>query len=83
MTSADIIEYHEWIGGVAKVVQEQQRLVAMHPNNPHYVRDTDKLSCRGYSLKGQDIEISRITGNISIKPTLLTFAYWLKQKEIH
>lgn len=81
MNSKIIFEYLEWIAYVKKFVEHYLTLVVKNPNDPAYAKDTDELTCNGFSLNGQDIDISGITHNVYIHTDLSTFAHWLKQKE--
>lgn len=81
MNSQDIFDYYDWLKVVRNVVEQQILLVTNNPNDPTVVRTTEELTANGYSLRGQDIETSRVTGNVFIRTDLLTFAEWFKQKE--
>lgn len=81
MIAKDILEYYEWLGKVHVFVEDMIILASQNPNDPTYKRDTDDLFVNGFSLKGQNIEISRTTGNVFIHPDLLSCAKWLQQKE--
>lgn len=81
MNSSDIFEYEKWLHSVQSFVEHAVLLATQYPDDPTYKKNTDDLIVNGYSLKGQEIEISRATGNVFIKPDLFTFAHWLKQKE--
>lgn len=77
-----IIAYYAWI---EKCIEEINR-VTMHiikePDDKTEPRNTDDMVVDGYSIKGQDIEISTATTSVYFQPTLLTFAKWLEQEPV-
>lgn len=77
--SDSILRYRDWLKSVQVFVEDAVVLAIRNPGDPTYHRDTDDMTVNGISLKGQDIEISRITGNVFIRPDIFTFAEWLKQ----
>jgi hypothetical protein len=81
MASNDIFEYYKWLASVRVFIEDLVVAVTRNPDDPALQRNTDELTVNGFSLKGQDIETSIITGNVFIKADLLTFAHWLNQKE--
>jgi hypothetical protein len=81
MTSSDIFEYYKWLESVQNYVEYVVLNVWRKPSDTAIERNTDNMKVNGYSLKGQNIEISSYTGSVFIKIDLATFAHWLKQKE--
>lgn len=73
--------YYEWLQEVQTLVEHYVILRINNPGDLIIPHDTDELTCNGYLLKGQNIETSRITGNVFIQADLLTFTYWLKQQK--
>lgn len=82
MSSELIFLYYDWSDAALKVVEDLVWQRTKRPQDTTLPTDTDDVRCRGFSLKGQNIETSAFTGNVFIKVDLLTFAHWLKQYEL-
>lgn len=75
-----IENYYNWLQNVQVFVENVVVEVAKAPNDHRIERDTDNMTVDGYSLRGQNIEISRATGNVFISGDLLTFGRWMAQQ---
>jgi hypothetical protein len=76
LISQDIFDYHDWLVGVPSVVLNEIQDANHHHRER---RDFGMLRHQGYALVGQEIEVGLMS--VYVRPTLLSFAHWLRQRE--